>query len=318
MFQIFMFLVTVCLICTIACGVWEGVTGYDFQDFLPWEYFIPEQKASGATVIALLVFLSYIIILNTVVPISLYVRWVALAGLISFLDLSAESHVCMGEEGKKEHVKHKWWPVKDLIFLHVWTVESGGRKKRRGKAVLRVDCWCSERNSEHAWKSCVSFCVLTASQLTCCVHYLLCSILNPMIVFFSVEIIRLAHSLWINWDIKMYYDKKDTPAKARTTTLNEELGQIEYIFSDKTGTLTQVLCFFLQLETRIVCECPYIFEERFPSKRRRCLLSLAYWLVMLTRTHSGTYLWLRQQPELEEKKKEKRERKKKGFEMRRH
>ena len=38
----------------------------------------------------------------------------------------------------------------------------------------------------------------------------------------------------------MYYDKADIPARARTTTLNEELGQIEYIFSDKTGTLTQV------------------------------------------------------------------------------
>ena len=74
-----MFLVTVCLICTIACGVWEGVTGYDFQVFLPWEYFIPERKANGATTIALLVFLSYIIILNTVVPISLYVRWVRLS-----------------------------------------------------------------------------------------------------------------------------------------------------------------------------------------------------------------------------------------------
>ena len=59
-------------------------------------------------------------------------------------------------------------------------------------------------------------------------------------VLCSVEIIRLAHSILINWDKKMYYAKNDTPAKARTTTLNEELGQVEYIFSDKTGTSTQV------------------------------------------------------------------------------
>lgn len=50
---------------------------------------------------------------------------------------------------------------------------------------------------------------------------------------FRVEGIRLGLSLLINWDVKMYYAPEDVPAIARTTTLNEELGQIEYIFSDK-------------------------------------------------------------------------------------
>lgn len=42
----------------------------------------------------------------------------------------------------------------------------------------------------------------------------------------------------------MYHKVTKTYAKARTTTLNEELGQIQYIFSDKTGTLTQNIMSF--------------------------------------------------------------------------
>lgn len=37
----------------------------------------------------------------------------------------------------------------------------------------------------------------------------------------------------------MYHEESDTPAMARTSNLNEELGMVKYIFSDKTGTLTR-------------------------------------------------------------------------------
>ncbi|XP_043653685.1 phospholipid-transporting ATPase ID isoform X3 [Drosophila teissieri] len=66
----------------------------------------------------------------------------------------------------------------------------------------------------------------------------------PISLYVSVEVIRFVQSFLINWDDEMYYPTTNTYAKARTTTLNEELGQIQYIFSDKTGTLTQNIMTF--------------------------------------------------------------------------
>ncbi|XP_026540754.1 phospholipid-transporting ATPase ID-like [Notechis scutatus] len=66
----------------------------------------------------------------------------------------------------------------------------------------------------------------------------------PISLYVSVEIIRLGNSCYIDWDHKMYYPPHDMPAQARTTTLNEELGQIKYVFSDKTGTLTKNIMIF--------------------------------------------------------------------------
>ncbi|XP_044312846.1 phospholipid-transporting ATPase ID isoform X7 [Drosophila rhopaloa] len=66
----------------------------------------------------------------------------------------------------------------------------------------------------------------------------------PISLYVSVEVIRFVQSFLINWDEEMYHATTNTYAKARTTTLNEELGQIQYIFSDKTGTLTQNIMTF--------------------------------------------------------------------------
>lgn len=118
-----------CTVMTICCACWESNVGFHFQMYQPWATYVTADEQTGALEISLLTFLSYAIILHTVVPISLYV---------------------------------------------------------------------------------------------------------------SLEMIRLIQSKWIDWDNRMYYEPGNVQAQARTTTLNEELGQIDYIFSDKTGTLTQV------------------------------------------------------------------------------
>lgn len=40
-------------------------------------------------------------------------------------------------------------------------------------------------------------------------------------------------------DLGMYYEEEDRPMLVRNSDLIEELGQIEFVFSDKTGTLTR-------------------------------------------------------------------------------
>ncbi|KAF5403486.1 hypothetical protein PHET_02853 [Paragonimus heterotremus] len=75
----------------------------------------------------------------------------------------------------------------------------------------------------------------------------------PISLQVSLEVVRFIQALFLNWrrllplsarsptfqDLDMYDPDTDTPAMARTSNLNEELGQVRYLFSDKTGTLTR-------------------------------------------------------------------------------
>ena len=55
----------------------------------------------------------------------------------------------------------------------------------------------------------------------------------------TLEMVKLMQGIFIELDWMLYDIEKDIHAKVQSSNLNEELGMVSYIFSDKTGTLTQ-------------------------------------------------------------------------------
>uniref|UniRef100_H9GAZ4 Phospholipid-transporting ATPase n=1 Tax=Anolis carolinensis TaxID=28377 RepID=H9GAZ4_ANOCA len=65
-------------------------------------------------------------------------------------------------------------------------------------------------------------------------------------VLFNFIIPKFLGSFFISWDKEMYDKTRDEGALVNTSDLNEELGQVEYVFSDKTGTLTENTMEFIE------------------------------------------------------------------------
>ncbi|KAK3515534.1 hypothetical protein QTP70_024217, partial [Hemibagrus guttatus] len=89
-------------------------------------------------------------------------------------------------------------------------------------------CWYLSREDDislNFWYNLLTFIILYNNLI-------------PISLLVTLEVVKFTQALFINWDREMYYAETDTPAMARTSNLNEELGQVKYLFSDKTGTLT--------------------------------------------------------------------------------
>ncbi|XP_075157992.1 phospholipid-transporting ATPase IF-like [Haematobia irritans] len=63
--------------------------------------------------------------------------------------------------------------------------------------------------------------------------------LIPISMYVTIELHRVMAGQFMRWDLQLYDEETDQPCMVNTTNLNEELGQINILFSDKTGTLTK-------------------------------------------------------------------------------
>ncbi|XWS63438.1 hypothetical protein CRYUN_Cryun06bG0096900 [Craigia yunnanensis] len=68
---------------------------------------------------------------------------------------------------------------------------------------------------------------------------LLCSIMIPISIKVSLDLVKSLYAKFIDWDYEMIDQETGIPSHATNTAISEDLGQVEYILTDKTGTLTE-------------------------------------------------------------------------------
>ncbi|XP_058063348.1 phospholipid-transporting ATPase IF [Anopheles bellator] len=70
--------------------------------------------------------------------------------------------------------------------------------------------------------------------------------LIPISLYVTIEMSKFLGGFYIEWDLDLYDEETDQPCIVNTSDINEELGQVSILFSDKTGTLTKNVMIFQQ------------------------------------------------------------------------
>ncbi|OOF92686.1 hypothetical protein ASPCADRAFT_209940 [Aspergillus carbonarius ITEM 5010] len=98
--------------------------------------------------------------------------------------------------------------------------------------------------------------------------------LVPIALYISLEIVRWIQALFIFFDQYMYYERLEMSCVPKAWNISDDIGQIEYIFSDKTGTLTQNVMEFKKCTVNGVAYGEAYTEAQLGMQRRQGLVNV--------------------------------------------
>ena len=83
--------------------------------------------------------------------------------------------------------------------------------------------------------------VLVYAALRFCTWFIIVKDFIPISLYVSLELVQFIQALFMRWDAQMRVTLhgQELATRVNSSNLNEELAQVHYIFSDKTGTLTE-------------------------------------------------------------------------------
>ena len=109
---------------------------------------------------------------------------------------------------------------------------------KNDKIIISSSSLNADQSLSSTWVDFLPFSLPFDSFLSFFTYFLLLNTMIPISLIITLELVKVVQGLFISADAKSYSFNRKKYITTNTISLNEELGMVDYIFSDKTGTLT--------------------------------------------------------------------------------